>query len=96
MTVSIICVLVWGISGPSAQACSLGEMSKANVIEQVNTVWEQIHWTRTKAVHLLQRKNSVLLAITVSLLPDSPLSTLQSVLLLKARVHLLPCSFQTD
>lgn len=44
--------------------CVFGEVSKVDVIEQVNTIWEQRHWTRTKAVHLLQRKNSALLDIT--------------------------------
>lgn len=67
VTVSITGVLVWGITGPTAQVCVFGEMSKVDVIEQVNTIWEQSHWTRTKAVHLLQRKKSVLLAITQSL-----------------------------
>lgn len=68
VTVSITGVLVWGITGPIAQvcACVFGKMSKVDVIEQVNTIWEQRHWTRTKAVHLLQRKNSMLLAITKS------------------------------
>lgn len=66
--VSITGVLVWGISGPIAQVCVcvFGKMSKVDVIEQVNTIWEQRHWTRTKAVHLLQRKNSEPLAITQS------------------------------
>ena len=44
--------------------CVFGDMSKVEVIEQVNTIWEQRHWTKTKAVHLLQRKNSPLLATT--------------------------------
>lgn len=70
-----------------------GKMSKVGVIEQVNTIWEQRHWTSTKAVHLLQRKDLAPLAITrVSAEPDSPLP---SSLPLKTLIHLLPCSFQT-
>lgn len=62
-TVSITGVLVQGIAGTTAQVCVFGKMSKADVIEQVNTIWEQRNWTRTKAVHL-QRTDLKLLAIT--------------------------------
>lgn len=64
VTVSITGVLVQGITGTTAQVCVFGKMSKADVIEQVNTIWEQHNWTRTKAVHLPQRTDSKLLAIT--------------------------------
>lgn len=73
-----------------------GKMSKVDVIEQVNTIWERRHWTRTKAVHLLQRKKLGAFGHnTVSLQPESTLSTPQSVLPLQACIHLLPCGFQT-
>lgn len=52
-TVSITGVLVWGITWVYCTGVCVGEMSKVDVIERVNTIWEQRHWTRANAVHLL-------------------------------------------
>lgn len=71
--------------------CVFGKVSQVNVIEQVNTIWEQLHWTWTKSVNLLQRRSTEAPAKTVRLHPDSVVSNPPSLL----SIHLLPCSFQT-
>lgn len=82
-TESMAGVLVRGVAGPAVQVRVFGRMSKVDVIEQVNTIWEQRHWPVTKAVHLLQRKDWRLLASAASSQPDLPLCTRQFVLPLK-------------
>lgn len=39
VTVSITGALVWGITGPAAQVCVFGDVSKVDATERVNTIW---------------------------------------------------------